>query len=245
MSKFQDTMEAQKDKLEKAKEKLEEKREELGEKKDQLEEKLEEKLHAERTRKMMNIITIVGLVVAVAVCVIGWRAGLFTDQEVLDGFLAKAGAWAPIIFVMIQIIQVVIPIIPGGVSLVAGVLVFGPWMGFVYNYVGIVIGSILVFYLGRAYGKPWVRGMVSEKTYQKYIGWLDRGKVFDRLFAIAILISFMPDDFLCMVAGISSMSFKKFCLIILIAKIPSILLYSLAVMFGSDFLRNTLGLSIA
>ena len=153
MSKFQDTMEAQKDKLEKAKEKLEEKREELGEKKDQLEEKLEEKLHAERTRKMMNIITIVGLVVAVAVCVIGWRAGLFTDQEVLDGFLAKAGAWAPIIFVMIQIIQVVIPIIPGGVSLVAGVLVFGPWMGFVYNYVGIVIGSILVFYLGQSLWK--------------------------------------------------------------------------------------------
>ena len=59
----------------------------------------------------------------------------------------------PIIFMLLQILQVVIPIIPGGISSAAGVLIFGPYLGFVYNYVGISIGSVIIFLLGRRYGK--------------------------------------------------------------------------------------------
>ncbi len=236
MSKFRENMEHEKERLEQTKEKLEEKKEKL-------EEKLEEKLHAERTRKVMNVITVIGLVLVVVGCIAGWKIGLFTNEEVLDGFLQKAGPWAPVVFVLIQIIQVIIPIIPGGVSLLAGVLIFGAWWGFVYNYVGIVIGSMIVFYLGRAYGRPWIRGMVPEKTYQKYIGWLDRGKAFDRLFAIAIFFPVAPDDFLCMVAGLSGMSFKKFSLIILLGKPLSIFLYSLALLIGAEWLQKLIGMA--
>ena len=113
MSKFRENIAHEKERLEQTKEKLEETKD-----------KLEEKLHAERTRKVMNVITAIGLVLVVIGCVVGWRVGLFTDETVLDGFLAKAGPWAPLVFMLIQIIQVVIPIIPGGVSLLAGVLIF-------------------------------------------------------------------------------------------------------------------------
>lgn len=223
MSKIRDNIANEKEKFERTKEKL------------------EEKLHTERTRRVMNAITVVGLVLVVVACIVGWRTGLFTDQQVLDEFLEKAGAWAPLVFVLIQMVQVVIPVIPGGVSLLAGVLIFGPWWGFVYNYVGIVFGSMIVFYLSRWYGRPWIRGMVSEKTYQKYIGWLDRGKAFDRLFAIAIFFPVAPDDFLCMLAGISGMSFRRFSLIILLGKPVSIFLYSLALLVGAEWLQKLLG----
>ena len=68
--------------------------------------------------------------------------GIFTDQAKMRAYLANKQIVGPIIFVLIQIVQVVIPIIPGGVSLLGGVVFFGPVAGFIYNYVGFVLAQL-------------------------------------------------------------------------------------------------------
>ena len=68
--------------------------------------------------------------------------------------------------------------------------------------------------------------MLSEATCDKYLGWLNQGKKFDRLFAWAILLPFFPDDALCLIAGLSAMTWRRF-LTLLLLKLPSIALYSL------------------
>ena len=143
-------------------------------------------------------------------------------------------------FILIQIIQVVIPIIPGGVSSVAGVILFGPLYGLLYNYVGIVIGSFINFFLARYYGQGFVHKMVSEETYNKYASWLEKGNKFDTFFALAIFFPVAPDDFLCMLAGLTKMSLKKFSLIILLGKPASIATYSLAFVYGGTWIGNLL-----
>lgn len=96
-------------------------------------------------RKMLikpsYLITAVGIAFCVAFTVYGMQKGLFTSQEAMEQFLKPFGIWGPLIFVLIQVVQVVVPIIPGGVSCLGGVLLFGPLWGFIYNYVGICIGS--------------------------------------------------------------------------------------------------------
>lgn len=92
----------------------------------------------------------------------------------LQGF----GLLAPLAFIAIQIIQTVLPIIPGGVSSAVGIIVFGPLEGFIYNYVGLLIGAYLAFRLVRRYGKQFILKVVEKKTYDKYIGWLEKGKKF-------------------------------------------------------------------
>ena len=144
------------------------------------------------------------------------------------------------IFILIQILQVVVPIIPGGVSLAAGVLIFGPVQGFFYNYIGIVLGSIIVFLLGRQYGKPLILSLVSEKNYNKYIGWLDDQNRFDKLFAWAIFLPIAPDDTLCLMAGLTKISLKKFIWILLLAKPASILAYSMLLVYGGNFISHFL-----
>ena len=86
----------------------------------------------------------------------------------------------PALFLVIQMIQVVLPILPGAVGCLGGVLIFGPVWGFVYNYIGISLGSILAFLLSKRYGRPFVRGIIGEKNYEKYIGWLEREKLLIR-----------------------------------------------------------------
>lgn len=192
-------------------------------------EKLKETVNAKQQtiQKVFNALTLIGIIAAVVFCVYAYRAGWFTSEEALKLVMQKLGFWAPVVFVLIQIVQVVIPIIPGGISCLAGVMIFGPLWGFVYNYVGISIGSVINFILARSYGKPFVQNMVSQKTFDKYIGWLDKGKRFDRFFALAIFFPCAPDDFLCMLAGLTKMTLKKFTLIILLGKPASIFAYSL------------------
>ena len=67
-------------------------------------------------------------------------------------------------------------------------------------------------------------------------------KRFERLFALAIFFPIAPDDALCLMAGLTKMSVKKFTLIILLAKPASIYLYSLALIYGGTFLTSLLGM---
>ena len=157
---------------------------------------------------------------------IGAASGIFSSQERLEQFLAQAGVLAPGIFLLIQIVQVIIPILPGGVTCLIGVVVFGPVWGFIYNYAGLVIGSIISFLLIRKYGRALILKLVSEKNYNKYIGWLEKGKKFQILFAAAIFLPGFPDDVLCMLAGLSGMSFGRFTLIMLLCRPISLIGYS-------------------
>ena len=98
------------------------------------------------SRKLINILTIVTTIILILLSIYWYRLGIFTSQEKMKAYLADKQIIGPLIFTLIQIIQVVIPIIPGGVSLLGGVIFFGPIWGFIYNYVGICLGSIILFF---------------------------------------------------------------------------------------------------
>lgn len=193
------------------------------------------------SRKLINFISIVGLVISIGLTIYFINLGVFKDLNSLRGLVGDSIILGPIIFILIQILQVVIPIIPGGISTAAGVLIFGPYAGFIYNYVGICIGSIIIFLLGRRYGKPFILSMISDKTYNKYVGWLDNQNRFEKLFALAIFLPVAPDDALCLMAGLTNISVKKYTWIILLAKPLSIFLYSMALIYGGHFLSGLLG----
>ena len=74
------------------------------------------------------------------------------------------GIWAPLAFVGLQIIQVVIFIIPGEITQIAGGVLFGPWGGFFYSSLGIAIGSIINFYLARLLGKGFVHALFKKES---------------------------------------------------------------------------------
>lgn len=177
--------------------------------------------------KVFNLLSIIGLLITVILCIYGYQTGLVTSFDKLQIIIKKSGIWGPLIFILIQIIQVVIPILPGGISCAYGVLLFGPAYGFIYNYAGIVIGSVFAFIIARQLGKPFIQKITPGRIYQKYISWMDKGKWFDRLFALGIFLPGAPDDFLCMLAGITKMKLKKFILILILCKPGALYIYSM------------------
>ena len=176
---------------------------------------------------IMNISTIIGTIFVCIFFYYAIKADLFSSEENLKTFLNSCGVFAPIFFVFLQIVQVIIPLIPGGISTGVGVIIFGPLWGFIYNYVGIVIGSIIVFFIARKYGMPLIKKMFKKELIDKYIGWLNKGKKFEKLFAAAIFLPVAPDDFLCYLAGVTDIITKKYIAIIVLLKPFTIALYSL------------------
>lgn len=152
--------------------------------------------------------------------------GCLTNTDQLELVIKSFGILAPIFFLTLQIIQVIIPIIPGGITAGIGVILFGPFWGFVLNYAGSMMGSIIAFILVKHYGHDFILKFTDQKTYDQYIGWLDKGKKFDRFFSFAILVPGFPDDLLCMIAGLTSMRLKKFIFIIATCKPLALIAYS-------------------
>ena len=105
--------------------------------------------HRTKWNILINGSTLVGLVITILFFVYGIQMNLFTSQIALQTFLQHFGWFAPIIFIIFQAIQVVLPISPGAVGCAFGVLIFGSIQGFIYNYIGICIGSIAAFLLAR------------------------------------------------------------------------------------------------
>lgn len=174
-----------------------------------------------------TILSVSGLALCAAAGVWFWQAGLLDSQQALRDFVQGFGPAGALVFVAFQAVQVVIPVLPGGLGCLAGVILFGPWMGFWYNYIGICAGSLAAFAIARNCGRPLLYRMFPRELIGRYDRWMEKDNRFARWFAFLIFIPVAPDDYLCFLAGTTEISWRLYTAIILLCKPASIALYSL------------------
>ena len=187
-----------------------------------------------RNRIIVRMITVVGLFLTFFLAVYIYQIGYDEVMETIHRQVLQMGRGAPFLFIGIQLVQVVYPVLPGGITLVGGPLIFGPFLGFLYCLLGVTGGSLLNFFLARRYGKKFVRAFVTESIYQKYYTWITKEKRFETLLATAFALPGFPDDFLCMVAGLTGMTLRRFLAIYLLFKPITLYLYGVG---GVTFLH--------
>ena len=106
--------------------------------------------------------------------------------------------------------------IPSTITIVAGVVAFGVGGSILYSTIGLLIGSMFAFFLGRTFGMKIVRVTIGEGMYNKYQN-IVKGKDKMMLF-LMFLLPFFPDDLLCIVAGLTNMSYMSFFIMMLITR---------------------------
>lgn len=142
-------------------------------------------------------------------------------------YIQTFGGYAVLIFVLIQFLQVVVLPIPSFVTVGAGVLLFGAFWGAVYSCLGIITGSIVAFFIGRKFGVKVAVWLMGKDNLNKGLS-LIKGK--DKIaLTFMFLFPFFPDDLLCFVAGITSISEKFFVSMILLTRLVSIFISSYSV----------------
>lgn len=173
-----------------------------------------------------NVLNILGILLTIFVLYWAMKENLFTSETALRDLLSTLGTAAPFGFIFIQIIQTVIPIIPGALTIPMGSMIFGFWYGFLLNFIGIMIGSIINFLLARKFGRPFVEVILGEEKFTQYSKKLENKGRFEKWFIFGMFFPFSPADLLCYFAGLSTLSFRKYLFILNLGKPFTLFIYS-------------------
>ncbi len=171
----------------------------------------------------LTFLTLAFMTAALAVLYIVKITG-FWDKigsvEALREYVSGFGAYGVIIFIAIQFLQVVVLPIPGFITISVGVLLFGAFWGTVYSVIGIVTASVVAFFIGRVFGYKVASWLVGKESLDKALKMV-KGK--DKVvLTFMFLFPFFPDDVLCFVAGLSSMSVPYYVIMITITRVINI-----------------------
>ena len=175
--------------------------------------------------RILSLVTFPLLIVGTIGAVIVFREeiwAVFSSSENIQRTVEGWGVAAPLAFVALQFVQVVVFVIPGEVPQIAGGFLFGLVKGSLYSVVGILLGSSFNFVLARLLGVPFVRTLFKEKQLHKFDKITNSPRT-QIAFFLLFAIPGIPKDILCYVAGLTSMRFVAFLLISTVGRLPGII----------------------
>jgi len=143
--------------------------------------------------------------------------GFFTDRAKLISFLDSFGPLSVVIFIGIQVLQVLFAPIPGEVTGFIGGYVYGMLPGTLYSTIGLTIGSWLAFALSRTLGMTFVERIISPKIIGQYDHIMKHRGTWVAF--LLFLIPGFPKDALCYVLGLSHIRIKTFLIITTIGRL--------------------------
>jgi uncharacterized membrane protein YdjX (TVP38/TMEM64 family) len=150
---------------------------------------------------------------------------ILLDHHRLKEIIISYGAYSPLAFILLQILQIIVAPIPGGAIEFLGGYIFGVKAGFFYSMVGLLFGSWLAFSLARIFEKWAVEKFVSPQTKKKFEYLIGHEGVI--LSFLLFLIPGFPKDALCYILGLTPMHLGIFLIISTIGRIPGTLMATL------------------
>ncbi len=179
----------------------------------------------ERLRRALAIAGFPAAIAAVALAAFAFRAqllGLFRSSEAIRDAVAATGSWAPLAFVGLQAVQVIVFFIPGEVVQIAGGFAFGLWGGTLWSVAGILLGSLVNFGVGRLLGRPFAAAVLKPERLARVEASTAGGKAVAG-FLLLFAIPGIPKDALTYAAGASGLSFWAFIVVSTMGRLPGIL----------------------
>jgi uncharacterized membrane protein YdjX (TVP38/TMEM64 family) len=126
----------------------------------------------EKNKSALVKVSILILFIAAAIYLVRFSpAKQYLTTEQFGLFLESAGVWAPLMFVFIYAAGVCL-FLPGTLLTAMGAALFGPYWGFLYVWLGAMLGASLAFLIGRYLGRDFAASIVGDrlKRYDDAIG---------------------------------------------------------------------------
>ena len=156
--------------------------------------------------------------VAIDAPIIQFTVRLYKDKYFLRDTVAAWGWMAPLVFVAIQALQVIISPIPGEITGPVGGALFGTTWAVIYLTIGLTFGTLVCFWIGRKWGEPLVRPWLSEHHWEKMNFIIEaEGAI---ICFILYLIPGFPKDIISYLFGMSPMPFWVFAVVSTVGRLP-------------------------
>ena len=192
-------------------------------------------------RILMGLISGIILILVILFRESIWENGahlyhVLMDRDRIRDFIVSFGWGAPLVFMGIQILQVIFAPIPGEATGFIGGYLFGVIKGFLYSSAALAVGSWINFSIGRFFGVRFVRKMIPANKFEKFDSMLKRQGVIV-LFLLFVFPGF-PKDYLCLFLGLSTLPLKVFLVLAAVGRMPGTFLLNLqgAYLFEENYL---------
>jgi uncharacterized membrane protein YdjX (TVP38/TMEM64 family) len=117
----------------------------------------------------------------------------YLTAEALGSFLEKAGIWAPIAYMVVYAVGVCL-LLPGTLLTGLGAAIFGAYWGFLYVWVGAMLGASAAFLVGRTLGREFAASLIRDKL-RKYDDAIERNGFATVLYLRLVYFPFTPMNF--------------------------------------------------
>jgi uncharacterized membrane protein YdjX (TVP38/TMEM64 family) len=117
----------------------------------------------------------------------------YLTAEGLGRFLAAAGLWAPVVFIAVYAAGVCL-FVPGSILTGLGAVIFGAYWGFVYVWIGAMIGASAAFLIGRTLGREFAAALIGDRL-RKYDDAIERNGFAAVLYLRLVYFPFTPMNF--------------------------------------------------
>jgi len=156
---------------------------------------------------------------------------IFESRNKLESFI-KSYPYDQLIFIVVQIIQVVAAPIPGELTGFIGGYIYGPFWGTIFSTIGLTVGSWIAFMLARFFGEPLVEYVVKKEVFEKFDHFMEHKGLLVSF--LLFLIPGFPKDYLCYIMGVSRIPTGTFILISTAGRIFGTMMLSITGAFAGN-----------
>jgi len=163
---------------------------------------------------------------------------LISDKEKVSGLFRAAGAWAPVVYILLEVGQVLTMFWPVPLEIAGGFL-FGLPLGILYSMIGLTAGAVLAFLLGRWLERTYLTRIIDPAKLQGFQRLMQREGALAAF--IIFLVPAVPKDFVSYALGFTRLSLKFFVVAVAIFRLPSTFLL---VLQGAEAAKGHYWLSV-
>jgi uncharacterized membrane protein YdjX (TVP38/TMEM64 family) len=146
-----------------------------------------------RRKSIVKALILAVFIVGAIVLVRFTPAKDYLTSEQLGRFLDTAGLWAPLVFIVIYTVGVCL-FVPGTLLTGLGAAIFGPYLGFIYVWLGAMLGASAAFVIGRTLGRDFAASLVGDRL-KKYDDAIERNGFAAVLYLRLVYFPFTPLNF--------------------------------------------------
>lgn len=180
-------------------------------------------------KKYRYLILAIVIAIFAGLTVLLWKpmTAFTADPERLLALLRNAGPWSAVVFGILNIIQVIFAVIPGGPFEIAAGYMFGILPGTLLCDTTMTIASVLVFLLVRKFGIRFVELFISRKQIES-VHFLQNNQKVQTILFLIFLIPGTPKDVVTYLVGLTNISLGSWIFICFVGRFPAILLTALS-----------------
>ncbi len=147
------------------------------------------------------------------------KATLQEYQQMLSGF----GFWSYPVMVIVQILQMLLALIPGGPLAFLFGFMFGTVGGAIVGTIGNIIGTAMIVWAVNRFGMKFVNMFVNSKGFEK-LKFLHNPKKRDLLIFILFLIPGTPKDLITFFAPFTKAKPSRIVILATLGRLPALIL---------------------